>query len=594
MTPIVPGSACRRLVFPFLALTLAWTALPALAAAQEAPPAARFDATLDVDLVVLDVVAFDKRGNIVADLRADEIEVREDGEPVTLSSFEAPQPAIQPPAIQPPAEAPTAEAPAPLSPPPTAIGAAQPHLIVFVDNVHVGGANRDRFFRELWDFLETDVPPGTEILVAAHGRSLALLTPFTDDLDEVREGLEEAMRAPALGMLSELDQRSAIQAIAQRQRAAIDNPFEDPCPPDLGTLATHFASTELDRTSASIASLRFLTATLGGIDGSKSMLHVSDGLPLIPGQAVIEYAISLCDGTGSQQGVADAMDAESDPRRPAMLDTRALRLDLTRFSIEDDLRRVTELATANRVRLFTFQAAPPPSGGAEAADGLQKTRTGFSRFQEARNAEDSLHFLAEETGGRAFLAGTGFDRDLETTLDQITGSYSLSYLAPGERDGRSHRLEVTTMRPGVRILHPSHRTSKSVVDEVSDRLLAALHYGVTRELPGATVELTSSQPEGAPTRIRLRLPVESVTLPAPDGGRQGMLTLFLTALDEEGTSLGLRQRFHPIVLPPGDALPPWVVLEVEMGNDLTAHRVAVAVHDQLQATVWTLLSSGTS
>jgi hypothetical protein len=31
-----------------------------------------------------------------------------------------------------------------------------------------------------------------------------------------------------------------------------------------------------------------------------------------------------------------------------------------------------------------------------------------------------------------------------------------------------------------------------------------------------------------------------------------------------------------------------------MGTDLTAHRVAVAVHDQLQATVWTLLSSGTS
>jgi len=115
-----------------------------------------------------------------------------------------------------------------------------------------------------------------------------------------------------------------------------------------------------------------------------------------------------------------------------------------------------------------------------------------------------------------------------------------------------------------------------------------------RELPGATVELTRSQPEGSPTRVRLRLPVESVTLPAPDGGRQGMLTLFLTALDEEGTSLGLRQRFHPIVLPPGDALPPWVVLEVEMGTDLTAHRVAVAVHDQLQATVWTLLSSGTS
>jgi VWFA-related protein len=463
--------------------------------------------------------------------------------------------------------------------------------VIFVDNAHTGGSDRDRFIQELWTFLNQDVPAGTKILVASFGARLTLLTDFTQDLEEVREALLTALREPALQSIADREQSQAIRTIQDRQRDAFESNYDTPCGPNLQALAESYAAAAYDRTASAIQSLRYLVATLGGIEGSTALVHVSNGIPLIPGQPILDYLLGLCDGTGSQQGVAYSVDARADASSAEMLNPSALQMDMSRFSLEPDLRRVTELATANRVRLYTIQVSPAPSAGAEAADGLQKMRTASARVFEERNNEDSLHFLAEETGGRAFLSGVGFDTDLDIVLEQVTGSYALSYVAPGGRDGASHRIEVRTTRPGVRILHPSHRTSKTRGDEVNDRLLAALHHGVTRHPDGAVIALTSAAEGSELTRVLLRLPTEEVTIPDGFGGRQGLLNVYLTARAADGTSIGVRQRLHPVNLPPDAPVPPMVSLEIELGADLSGHDVAVAIHDQIQGAVWTLLAT---
>jgi VWFA-related protein len=578
-----PATACLLAALLLAAPSAAWTQQPA------PDPVREFGETLDVDVVLLDVVAVDREGRLVTDLTADEIEVREDGRTVPLESFEPPPPTPArtgtPAPRRPAPEAPAAPRTPPASPD------RDRHLVIFVDNAHISGSNRDRFVQELWTFLNEDVPPGTDVMVASNGSGLSLLTGFTEDREEIREALLTALREPALGSLAEREQREGIRVIQQRQRDAIEVSRDTPCGPNLGAMALSFASAAHDRTASAIHNLRFLVATLGGIDGSKALVHVSNGVPLVPGQPVVDYTISLCDGSGNQEGVSFALDAMSDSRRAGMLNPSSLRMDLQRFSVHDDLRRVTELATANRVRMFTIQVAPPPAGGAEAAEGLDKVRTGASRFLENRNSEDSLFFMAEETGGRAFLSGTGFDRDLDRVQEQVSGSYSLSYVAPGGRDGASHRIEVRTTRPGVRILAPSSRTSKTRVDEVNDRLLAALHHGVTRHPDGAGITLTSATEGGTPTRVRLLLPTAEITIPDGHGGRQGLLNVYLTARSETGVSIGLRHKLHPVTLPPDAPVPPMVSLEIELGADLGGHDVAVAIHDQIQGTVWTLLES---
>lgn len=572
----------------FLLISVWGSIVAGSALAQDGEPAARFGETLDIDLVLLDVVAVDDDGNFVTDLGRDEVTVREDGMAVTLESFEAP---ASRPSNRPVATPNEPWPPTPPSPtPPT--GTDDLRLVVFIDQAHIGAARRDAFVRDLWDFLEREIPPETPILVASYGPNLSLLTGFTTDRDAIHAGLNEALRAPALGTMAALDQRQAIRAIQQRQREAMETPHDLPCSAELGTTASQFASQAYDLTVSAISGLRGLIATLGGLDGSKALLHVSEGVPLVPGQPIIEYTIALCDGSGAQQGVQYAMDALVHPQHFAMVNPSQLRMDLTRFSVEDDLMRVAELATANRVRLFTFQVAAP-SSGADVSEGPGKVTTSFARFQETRNAEDSLFVLADETGGRAFLSGVRLDRDLDTVIGQLRSSYSLAYVAPAGRDGKAHRIEVDTTRPGVRILHPSHRTSKTLDDEVQERILAAVHYDVTSELPGAELDITRSRPDGPRSRARIRLPVDRVTFALPDGSRQGVITLFLTAIDETGASLGLRRHTHSVLVPPGDPSPS-VVLEVDMGRDLTAYRVVAAVRSELQDGIFTLLREPTT
>jgi hypothetical protein len=286
---------------------------------------------------------------------------------------------------------------------------------------------------------------------------------------------------------------------------------------------------------------------------------------------------------------------DGNPTSVVCISTAATHGPISHFASAD--RRYRSFRRGARTALKRWPDRPVqapgrnPSAGAEAADGLQKMRTASARVFEERNNEDSLHFLAEETGGRAFLSGVGFDTDLDVVLEQVTGSYALSYVAPGGRDGASHRIEVRTTRPGVRILHPSHRTSKTRGDEVNDRLLAALHHGVTRHPDGAVIALTSAAEGSELTRVLLRLPTAEVTIPDGHGGRQGLLNVYLTARSETGVSIGLRHKLHPVTLPPDAPVPPMISLEIELGADLSGHDVAVAIHDQIQGTVWTLLES---
>jgi len=543
-------------------------------------PAATVSERIDVDQVVLDVVAVDGDGRPVLDLRADEVEVREDGEPVTLTSFESPTGATG-------REAKRARGAKQAGGAPRAAPGSDLKVLVFIDNLHLGPGSRDRFLTELWSFIQEQLPRDARVLVASYGHSLTFLTGFTDDREELRQGLLRAFQMPVFGSEAARTERAAIRALADRQRDAIENRREVPCPADLGTRAMQYAGAAADRTISSLGALRYVIASLGGVDGTKAVVHVSDGVPLIPGRAVVDYVISLCDGTGAQAGVQNALDAVALPDSSEMVDPRVLQLDLLRLSVQPEVEKIAALAAANGVRLFPFQASVGAVAGSAAVDSLGKTSTANSRFQAARDQQASLTLMADESGGRAFLDGGPFEGGLETVQEHLTGSYELSYAAPTPRDGRSHRIDVRTTRPHVRIVHASHRFSKTVEAEIGDRLLAALQYGVTNRPEGAEITLTEGTKTGQLDHVRVRLPVSEVTLPLPDGSRRGMLDLYVTARDAAGRSTGVRKRKHAIEIPPDDETD-IVTLVIDMATDLAGHRLAIGVHDRLRGSVWTL------
>ena len=78
------------------------------------------------------------------------------------------------------------------------------------------------------------------------------------------------------------------------------------------------------------------------------------------------------------------------------------------------------------------------AGRARAAGDLERDRL----------AEDALYYLAEETGGRALLAGARLTA-LERVIEDTRSYYWLGFTPSWQEDGGEHRVEV--LAPGARV-----------------------------------------------------------------------------------------------------------------------------------------------
>ena len=67
-------------------------------------------------------------------------------------------------------------------------------------------------------------------------------------------------------------------------------------------------------------------------------------------------------------------------------------------------------------------------------------------------SQDSLRTLADETNGFAAVNSNDFGSAFERIVSDNSAYYVLAYYPPSnKRDGKFHRIEVRTSRPGLRV-----------------------------------------------------------------------------------------------------------------------------------------------
>src|SRR6185295_2774492 len=123
--------------------------------------------------------------------------------------------------------------------------------------------------------------------------------------------------------------------------------------------------------------------------GRKAVLHVSDGLPLIPGQEVFQALVEICggSGTGGIGHTATEMPAEGERRGIGggrnvdplqVFDARELGpmayqaasqapMDAQSYNVGKELQALAAHANAQRVTLYTLQASGLQAPDASAA-----------------------------------------------------------------------------------------------------------------------------------------------------------------------------------------------------------------------------------
>jgi VWFA-related protein len=518
--------------------------------------------TVDVNVVNVDVYVTDKKGDPVTGLTADDFEVFENGHPVAISNFYAIEDRQVKGASAPVAEAGAAapEAPAVVEPA-AAEGLPEEQrlsLIVYVDNLNIRPHNRRRVLQDVRSFLRHELGPQDRVMLVAYDRSLKVKVSFTADVDRVVQGLFELDEVSGEGVHADSDRRDVLQRIEDADSGAEAMMWAE----------THAESVQSDL-RFTIDALRELVSSLAGLPGRKAILHVSDGLPMIPAEDVF-YAVEQ----GFQRTGA-----------------------LTRVYSFDASRRFEELAAhanANRVSFYTIDASGLEVYSSADAQTFQADRAGGAALVDrirVQNTQAPLQLLAEQTGGKAIINQNRVAGSLEDVAKDFRTYYSLGYTPGHSGSGRFYTIEVK-LKDKSRDLVVRHRAGyrdKPAATQMSDGVLAALKFPYYSNPLALTLTFDRGSPRedgNVLVPVQVRVPMRALTL-VPRGDRyEANAKLYLAAMDDQGWISEVQETDLPIRIAQADlgaALDRDYVYTVQVLLRSGEQKIAVGLRDEIAA-----------
>lgn len=555
-----------RTLLPAIALLLA----PPVATSSAAQESTFADA-VRVELIEVDALVTDRSGAPVLDLAADEFRLFDNDEPVAITHFVPPVGA--PPR---PAESDAEE------PPFVTLGSpgAPPRLVIFLDELHLTMRSRHLVFGRLEQVLTDSLPPRTEVMLASFRGSVEVVAPFTRNRKEVVKLLAERLSGASRATANQLESDSLMRQLPRYVETALapPDPMESACAVAGGFVRGH-AHQVLSRVEGTVAALGQFVRSLSAYAGPKSLLYVSDGLPLVAGQEVYDYLIEICDGSLTRSS-ADPTLRTLAALEPARRFPTTARLEMQELSTHDLWNALAAEANTRRVTLNTVQASGLAVSRRASVDGAPASSTteSFGR----RNHQDPLIVMAEETGGRAVLNTNDVAPAVAELIALDSARYVLAFAAPAPGDGKAHRLRLEVARPDVELRYRRSYVSRAPNEAIIDGVLASLHHGFvdnTHDLQVAARRLPDSK-----VALEVRVPLSSlVLLPEGDESR-GLFTIFVSALDSSGVGTGIRQKSIALRSSPEEG-PRSHTVETVLDLEKSRHYVvAVAVRDELGAT----------
>jgi VWFA-related protein len=411
---------------------------------SQSPPIPTFRA--EAEYVDVDVLVTDAEGRFVNDLRREDFQIFEDGKPQKLANFAL------------------VEIPRDSDVPSSSVGRIDPDVmtnerpfigrvyVLILDDLHTAPLRAPLVKRAASQFIER--------YLGANDLMAVVYTRGREDAPQDFTSNKRLLLA-AVERFSGTKIESATMARNHEfyrggysGTGAIDDPYE-------------FERGFNARSAAQ--SLRQVAEWLGGIQGRrKTILFVSEG---------IDYDITDLVNNRSATGIFDEM---------RMAVAAATRSNVSIYTV--DPRGLSAVADeAIETGQFADQRPRTASDDPDASSAAQR-RLGIglgSLRSETQLAQDSLRTLAEETNGFAAVNANDFTSAFERIVNDNSTYYLLAYYPPSSRrDGRFHRIEVRTTRPGLRVrarrgyVAPRSNTSVSRIERingVSSRVLAALN-----------------------------------------------------------------------------------------------------------------------
>jgi len=503
----------RRALLPAIALfaAAALAALPAPAAAQAddppaSPPPDVFGEVVEVRVVNVEVVVTDRDGNRVTGLGPESFRLTVDGEPVPIDYFSE----VLGGELRRPAEG------APELPGVPTLGVTDGRVgtnyLVFVDDFFSLARDRDRVLDEMAEDLSFLGPYDRMAVVAYDGSQVEMLTSWTGSERELRRALGDARARPALGLSRLAERRSHDSSFAGARTPRSFDSIQQLGPADR-FYAERIAHQVERSVSAAVAALRGFAKP----EGRKVMLLLSGGWPFSPAA----YA--------------------SDSRTVTLLGYSSGGARLFRPLVD----------TANLLGYTLYPVDVPGLGGVSGSDVEQGGRllTGLRIDSEARLSEgsptgsldregtvqDSLYYLAGETGGRPLVNAARLDALGEAASD-TRSYYWLGFTPDRQRDDRRHEIRVEVTEPGLRVRARDSFLDLSPDAERTMAVESALLFGEPAAEGSLSVEVGEIQPAGrrfVQVPLTVAIPLDAMTVLPADGRWVVRAEVRVAALDAQ-------------------------------------------------------------
>jgi len=501
--------------------------------AQDVPPAAkppeqqvgglRFYDVTEITIVNVDVAVRDKRGPVLG-LTKDDFLIFQDGKPQEITNFAVYTRKSRGVEAQPRPTATPAASPTPQPPSEMPLPRREPRfLALYVDNENIHPLNRNRVIARLVEFIQENLQPPDQAMVASFQKSLKILQSFTSDPDEIADALR-ALRKYTGGRSDMESTRRDIEEFIH-QNSSNPNTLERAM-----ARARSFAREQRNTLIFTVRALQDIMTMMAGLPGKKAIIYVSDGLPMSPGLELF-YEIQ-----------------ESYRETGAVSQSRE-------FDATELFRGLVTTAAAANITLYTIDARGLASElGIEAENRAPRSTLAASIARS--NYQDSLVYMAEQTGGLAIVNTNDVRPGLEKIATDFETYYSLGYRLVPSGEDRVHRVEVKVKNhPEYQLAYRRTFVEKSLPTRIADRVITGLAFDLEDNPLG--IELAVGEPIPASERywslpVEIRVPIQKLALVPSGDEYSGSIMVYYAARDDEGKQSDLQRQQHDVRIPQKD------------------------------------------
>jgi len=381
---------------------------------------------ITTNLVQVDAVVT-KDGKPVANLTADDFEIYEDGRKQAITSF-AYISNVSRSNVQSKAEAApkpdkvTTDAPPPLEP--VQRDVARRTIAIVVDDLGTSAESMNQIKNRLRKFIAEELQPNDLVAVIRTGSDVGALQQFTNDKRVLNRAVD-------------LLRWNVCSRMGVTVTAAVESVGENSC--------------YYDSRLRTMKTLRFILDSMGRLPGRKSMIFMTDNMPVVLEESNSRTDIGIV--TDSSEKI------RTGPTKP---DAHAFDIVQVGQSVRDYgswLRRITETAIRSSVVIYAVDTQGLQLNGITAADAVYEripqtapriTALVLDRSRTLLMNREGSERLAKQTGG--FLVRNSNDFGLDRIVEDQSGYYLLGYRPTEETFNRQfHQIKAKVKRSGMTI-----------------------------------------------------------------------------------------------------------------------------------------------